>query len=220
MNRLNHCVLGVLLALPAPAASLLHTDKTEKIEFAAGGTIRIEGSHGDLNVEGWDRPEVEITLLKAAQHHDVSTFTIDRKSSTELTITTKFPKRSLRRLNRGKSGLLLEYQIRVPRDSHLIVRHDEGEVILTNLTGDVEARNGTGDIAVMVPADASYTIDAKTRFGGVDSDFGGPSKKRKLVAHELAFAQPAAKHHLNLHVGVGGINIEEMSAPAAYPPAK
>src|SRR5579859_1673199 len=37
---------------------------TERIDFAPGGTIRINGSYGDLNVEGWDRPEVEVAVIK------------------------------------------------------------------------------------------------------------------------------------------------------------
>ena len=37
---------------------------TEHVDFAAGGLIRINGSYGDLNVAGWDRPEIEVTVIK------------------------------------------------------------------------------------------------------------------------------------------------------------
>ena len=38
---------------------------TERMNFAPGGTIRVEHSYGDLRVEGWDRPEVKITVTKS-----------------------------------------------------------------------------------------------------------------------------------------------------------
>src|SRR5450432_3405043 len=37
---------------------------TERVNLAPGGMIRIDGSYGDLNVEGWERPEVEVTVIK------------------------------------------------------------------------------------------------------------------------------------------------------------
>ncbi len=37
---------------------------TERVNFLPGGTIRLESSYGYLTVEGWDEPEVAITVTK------------------------------------------------------------------------------------------------------------------------------------------------------------
>jgi hypothetical protein len=38
---------------------------TERVKFAPGGTIRLDNSYGYLTVEGWDEPEVEVTVTKS-----------------------------------------------------------------------------------------------------------------------------------------------------------
>src|SRR5579872_40693 len=45
---------------PPPQAST-----TEHVDFAPGGLIHINGSYGELNVNGWDRPEIEVTAIKS-----------------------------------------------------------------------------------------------------------------------------------------------------------
>src|SRR5262245_19426888 len=42
---------------------------TERVSFASGGLIRFNDSYGDLTVEGWDRPEVEITVTKSTDRY-------------------------------------------------------------------------------------------------------------------------------------------------------
>jgi hypothetical protein len=232
-------VVGILtagLGLPAttPAATenagkqQVRVSKTEHVDFAPGGTIRINGSHGDLNVEGWDRPDVEVTVIKstgrlysaketedARKRLDLIAVTLDHKSASELTISTRFPSRKLTRLNRGRSNLILEYQIHVPRASHLIVRQDMGAVVVTGVAGDVDGKVGSGDIVVMVPAAGSYAIDAKTRFGGVDSDFGGAANREGLIGRQLGFAPSSPQHKIVLRVGFGNINVQALPAARA-----
>src|SRR5450432_4270312 len=38
---------------------------TEHMNFAPGGTIRLNNSFGYLSVEGWDQAEVEVTVVKS-----------------------------------------------------------------------------------------------------------------------------------------------------------
>ena len=37
----------------------------ERVKFPPGGTIRLNGSYGYLSVDGWDEPNVEITIIKS-----------------------------------------------------------------------------------------------------------------------------------------------------------
>ena len=60
----------MVVALAAPAFGQTGSKKptnftkTERAPFAAGGTIRIDHTYGELSVEGWDRAEVELTVTK------------------------------------------------------------------------------------------------------------------------------------------------------------
>ena len=106
---------------------------TERVDFAPGGMIRINDSYGDLNIEGWDRPEVEVTVIKTlpyghrAKEPDQGASDLDRvwivtehKSPPELTISTALPSRRLpwtppfTRHTTG--GVMVQYEIHVPRD--------------------------------------------------------------------------------------------------------
>src|SRR5579871_2708912 len=93
------CLMGVLLPL-ASAGQPADSPKTERVSFEPGGLIRIDGSDGTLNVEGWDRPEVEVTVAGRDQP------LVERRSRSELAITAS--------KQRGDS---VNYEIRVPRVS-------------------------------------------------------------------------------------------------------
>jgi hypothetical protein len=45
----------------------LEVTSTKRVSFAPGGTIRLNDSFGYLTVEGWDQPEVEITVTKSIE---------------------------------------------------------------------------------------------------------------------------------------------------------
>ncbi len=191
------------------------------MDFAPGGTIRIDNSQGDHNLEGWDKSEVEVTVIRKTRRHydpkeadearkrlELFAVTLDHKTASDLTISTALPHRSLKRLNRGRSNLILEYQIHVPRDCHLIVHHGMGAVVVSSVIGDVEARVGTGDIVLVLPGHDGYSIDARSKFGAVESDFGDAATRHNLLSRQLAFAPASPKHKIFLRAGIGSINVK------------
>jgi hypothetical protein len=205
--------------------------KTERADLAPGGTIRFRGSTGDLNVEGWDRSEVEITMMKstkalyserdielAKERLDQIALTLQRMGPQELTISTAHPGPTWKHLWPATTDSIIEYRLHIPRNTHLVFHHRTGAVLTSGLTGDVDGSVKTGDIVVLVPKDAGYSIDAKSGFGNVESDFGGASRRRRIESHQLAFASSSGNgasstHHLMLRVGIGDITIKEMPAP-------
>src|ERR1035437_1082763 len=40
---------------------------TERVDFPSGGRLRVRNSIGELTVEGWERPDVEITTIKSTK---------------------------------------------------------------------------------------------------------------------------------------------------------
>jgi hypothetical protein len=222
--RLNLAIfffeLGLLgMTLPLSAADQrIEAIKTERVNFSAGGIIRINHSYGTLNVEGWDRPEVEIAVAKSTQKYyepkqrekaapllDRVQISTERVSDTELAISTHQDKK-----------ISVDYEIRVPRESRLDIHHGTGQLLIANVTGDIRATGHRGDILLMLPDTVAYSIDAKTKIGVVTSDFEGELHKRRYLLGER-FARPSASRRLYLRVSFGGITIKSVP-PEAEPP--
>jgi len=203
-----------LFAQQLPAQS--QTTNTETIRFAPGGLIRVEHSYGDLSIDGWDRPEVEVTVIKslpygyklqqpqeATKHLDRIQVVTERTSDTELMISTSY---------KSKDDVMLEYRIHAPQDSKLVIHNGPGSVIVSDVTGNIEATGRRGDLVLMLPEQLTYTIDAKTKLGTIVSDFEGHSRKHHLTGRAFTNATESASRSLRLRMGYGGISIK--AAPA------
>lgn len=185
---------------------------TDRIAFAPGGTIRLTTKSSNLFVEAWDRPEVEITTIKSGKNakclDDVRVIT-DRRSDTELAISTPV-----------KCGAKIEQHVNAPRDSHLVIQHGAGYLMVSRISGDIEATSRSGDIVLMLPDPGPYSIDAKSKFGSVTSDFAGTSHRKKLLGEQFASANSTPSRRIFLRIGFGGITIKEVPlTPAAPVPA-
>jgi hypothetical protein len=195
---------------------------TERVPFSPGGTIRISNSYGYLTVEGWDEPAVEITVIKSTdsfyepsqQQRAKRPFqrvrvVTERRSDKELVISTIIHGRH-RFLPRAKRGVTVEYRIHVPRDSRLVVHHDNGYVWVSDVSGDLDVRSHTGDMIVMLPDLGPYSIDARTRMGSVSSDITGKSLNRIsqfLVGSHYDYASQTPRRRIYLRMGRGSIEV-------------
>ena len=125
------------------------------------GTIRFDGSVGELNVEGWDRPEVEITLTRYTETDNPTRatgelnsihVTAKRDGAGVLAISTSLPARNFfARTFDGRTKGNLNYRIRVPRDSRLVVEHDGGDLVVYDVAGDIDAHAPHGSILLLLP---------------------------------------------------------------------
>ena len=228
-------LLGVIL--PASGAGGIkqpsRTTTTDRVNFAPGGAIRIDGSYGELNVEGWARPEVEVTVIKTlpygykAKQPDQATAHLDgvrivtrHESPPELTITTELPSRRHAWIppftRHAAGGVGVQYEIHVPRNSRLEIDHGVGSVSVSGVAGDIETKVGRGDILLWLPA-GSYSVDAKTRFGIVSSDLEGDAANRYLIGERFTRVTSPPAHRLHLRMGFGGITIKEIPPEAETP---
>jgi hypothetical protein len=207
---------------------------TQRIEFPSGGTLRLKNSIGALTVEAWDRPEVEITTIKSTrleygpQDREKEMHKLDQvhvaaeRHGDELIVTTDFPRyRNIPPIPTfGKIGFNLEYHIKAPMTARIVdERHDVGEVNIDGLTSDIEVTMLQGQIMLHLPENGQYTIDARSDFGNVNSDFPGPEKRRRwLVGHRSVSENSQAAHKLNLKVGFGDIVLLKTRVPKAPEP--
>jgi hypothetical protein len=217
------------LALSAMAPALFAEDtknesvqvnNTQHANLAPGGTLRIEHSYGDLTVEGWDRPEVEIGVVKwmpydsknkngeASRHLERIRVGLESKSPSEVVVSTAIPSRggplmppSLRKTT---GNVTIEYLIYAPRDAKLVIHHGTGFVLVSDVKGDVDATCSRGDIVLMLRDPGPYSIDAKTRLGVVASDF---TRIPQDAPHP---ATGPSLPRIHLRMGFGGITIKSV----------
>ena len=220
--------LGCLLAANDEVPRKIQVAKTEHAELPAGGSVRFKNSTGELTIEGWDQPGVEITTTKSTKlaypaagvEHDKAARMLDEVKvsealqGSELVITTEFPRhrRFLPRPSVGARDFDLEYVVHVPRNAKLIVDQDSGEIHFDDVTGDVHATLLQGQMTLRLAQGSLYGIDAKSRIGEVISDFAGTTKREHLGHAFLQDAQ--APHNLYLRNGFGDILILQAHRPA------
>jgi hypothetical protein len=214
MNRIGMAmrVLGaigfvaccLLLAADEPKQKAEVTN-TQRVDFPAGGTLRIAKSTGTLTVEAWDRPDVEITTVQSENAARVTT----ARHGDELVVTMGFPR------HLPFSSVDLELYIKAPRTARVIASHDAGNVNMDGLESDIRVTLPQGEILLHLPQDGRYNINAKSHFGDVNSDFPGPEKRRWwLLGHRSVNQDSPAAHKLNLRVGYGDIVILKTRVPA------
>jgi len=210
------------------------TTSSERVPFQPGGAIRVDNSYGYMTVEGWDEPEVEVTVNKstdrfydAAREEEVAPcldrirVAVERRSDKEVTISTTLPARHglpysilpSRQIvftmpKKTTLGVTVEYTMHVPHDSRLVIHQDHGYVWVSDVAGDIEVDSHTGDMVVVLPGAGPYAIDARTRLGSVSSDLAGAGRKQLLVGTQfLRAAEPAARK-VYLRMGRGSITIK------------
>jgi predicted membrane protein len=188
--------------------------------FTSGGTLELKDSMGDVEIVGWDQPQVEVTVRKftertyAPQEMEKALAQLERivvrtdqVADDHLVIRTEFPSWNLfTRLLGGKSNVHLSYTIRVPKQTRLIIRHDVGEVRVHDVAANMDVTARIGDIDVNLPDDERYTIDAKAHIGDVSSDWC-PAAQRYSAEGEML--PDAIAHRVTLRVGVGDITVRK-----------
>src|SRR5580658_7196422 len=92
-TRILMLLLGISCLLPAQDRI---TDR-QHADFQTGDTIRLKNSTGELTIEGWDQPGVEIDTAKWATRQDAVRILNEVKVGVsrqggELVITTDFPR--------------------------------------------------------------------------------------------------------------------------------
>jgi len=204
------------IAPPRPLA----TD-TQRLDFPDGAALRITGSFGELSIEGWDQPVLELVTLKSARASEDAgkamlgqiRITTEKETGGAAIVTT-VPKQSfLKRKLKGPLPVDVEYRIRVPRTARLTVDHLEGEVHVTNISGDLHITDGKGQITVSLPEQGMYSIDALTKLGAIDSDFSGRQVPKRLKLGHAFLGEGSAGQKLYLRNGYGDITILKASIP-------
>ena len=192
----------------------VEVSSTQRIEFIPRGVIRIQQSFGEVIVDGWDKNEVEVTVIKAIKatpdtpedqekaRHKLETVkvTASKQSADTILIASSLPFRK---------NFDLVYRIRVPRESDLFIKHSIGEVTVDGVLGELEITSHIGEINVNLQDGREYNIDARVKIGEVQSAFSGKSKRSYLVSEKFSRDDRKESLRVYLRVGIGEITINK-----------
>jgi hypothetical protein len=195
---------------------------TERLEFPAHGVLHVKNSFGELDIQGWDEPRVEVTTVKSGPERKTEQVkvTLERHGD-DVTVATSHPHRLWPPAPplSGAHDIDLWYHIKVPRNASVTVEHGVGDVYVANLTGDIRAAVRSGEIGLRLPPQEQYTIDAKTDLGAIYSDYPGKERGRVWpLARRFVETTTSDAHKLTLRIGYGDIVIYKM-IPSAAPAA-
>jgi hypothetical protein len=223
-------VIAIVLAVPLLADDFskerLSTTHTERFNVPAATTIRLENSFGEVDIDGWDRLEVELTVVRTIEHlYDA----IDRaegqrslesaqirakQDGNDIVISTAYvPWNGKHLLSRREIGI--SYRIKAPRASKLIIDHNRGGVNVSNISGDMHATVINGQITLALPVGGQYAIDSQCKIGDVYSDFDGHYQRKHLLGKKFGRQSSVPATNLYLRVRFGDIMILKLQGPPA-----
>jgi hypothetical protein len=217
----------LLLAADQPKEKV-RVNKTERMDFPSGGTLRLTNSIGVLTVEAWDRPDVEITTIKStkdeydASEGEKATHELDKvqiaaeRRGEELVITTTFPRYGVFPVSYplvGDANLDVEYRIKAPSTARLIVNQKVGEVNVDGLVGDMNVTVLQGQMFLHLPETGPYDIHAKSDCGNVNSDFPGQKKRKWWLTQRAVSEDSPTAPKLNLKIVFGDVMILKTRVP-------
>jgi phosphoribosylformylglycinamidine (FGAM) synthase PurS component len=184
-------VLILIVSVFAQTKTLVKrtTYKTETVEFGQGGTISIVGAPvGSISVEGWQKPEVEITAdievqgeteADLSQLAAVNTFVVSEATMGRVSIISvgthdkEYMKRNAKKLSKKLLAMpfRIDYKIKVPVFSDLEINGNRGDFNLANVEGAMkinfmETNAGlklSGGMVVATFGKGDVTIEMLTR---------------------------------------------------------
>lgn len=162
-----------ILALPSIAGITKEFNQTYPLQ--AGGTFDLQNVNGTVDVQGWDRDEVEVRAVKTAQQKesDLSRVTIEVETKPSgVSVATRYPQ------DEGVE-VAVEYTIHVPHGARLEHLGTVNGTLRVSGVNDVEdLRTVNGNIEVY---EGGGSIHAHTTNGSVHleivrlADAGGTS---------------------------------------------
>ncbi len=183
-----------------------HTDT-----FENASSIHLDSFRGDVNIEGWEKSGVEVTVVKAtgkvfdAKNHAAADQLLERThvkaelKDGQLAIATDLPKCD-------RNALMIDYVIHAPRGTKIEVAHGDGGVFVTGIAADMNVKLHRGEITLSLPPEDSYAFNTHIAIGDVYTEFDGSNHRRRMgFTHDFTSpgANGSAAHQVKLAIDVG-----------------
>lgn len=207
----------IFLLIGGAAFAAEPVTETHTYDLAANGTIDLKNAAGDLSIEAWAEPRVELTVIKNAPDPKLleQIKVTAEGGDNALTIVSSYPKyRRVERPFRWTLNFDLAYRIKAPKTAKLVIDEYSGQVNVSGMSGDIRANDRNGDIFLLMP-EGTYAVRAKTRIGEIVSDFPGRQKRGPLLFGYDFVGSSETGSRLDLSSRTGTITVLKMRKPAS-----
>lgn len=178
------------------------------------GTLYIDTRIGNIRVEGWEEPGVDIEAEKvvnagseAKARRLFEQIRIELKENgEELFLRTLYPPRRPWRLFRGATKLSANFRIRMPYQANLTLRCIDGDVTIRGVGGQQDVRVSYGDVEVTVPSvERLRLLSARSFLGYAQSDLHGENEAG--FGRGVSFWNPQGEQEIRVRVRMGGVYV-------------
>jgi hypothetical protein len=176
------------------------------------GLLTIETRTGDIHIEGWDEPRLEIEAEKVVRAKSEEAakplyerFTVVLEGQDKrVLLRTLYPPRRLWRPFRGESHLTVNYRIKMPFDANLALKCVDGDVTIRGVQGKQQILVNYGDVEIDIPSvERLRSLRAHTWLGYVQSDLHGEDKAG--FGPRISYWNPTGEQDIYVRVRMGGV---------------
>lgn len=134
-----------------------------RLPLKIGGRLTLDNSRGDVVIQSWDRPMVEIVAEPSGESEEAMAqvpVTIQAVED-QIDVTSRFPAYA------PNLRVRVDYRLRVPGEIDLkMIRTGKGRIEVSGVSGRAVLKVENGGIRV---TDFRGTLDATTALGGIDA---------------------------------------------------
>ena len=208
------CVLGGFVSADLRADEFSQTSHYAVRMFSVG-TLILDTRTGDIVIEGWDEPRLEVEAEKVvrAQSEAKAKPLYDRVAielkgqDKAVRLRTLYPSRKLWRPFRGESKLSVNLRIKMPAEANVKLHCVDGDVRIMGITGHEELLVNYGDVEIDVP-DVYYlrSLNAHAWLGYVQTDLHSTGDQDSSGLHpRLSFWNSQGSQNITVKVRMGGV---------------
>lgn len=208
------CLLALLFVPVSVRADEFSQDLHYSVRMFSFGTLTIEARTGDLQVEGWDEPRLEIAAEKVVEAKDKQRAqpqyerlqVILEGQDKQVLLRTLYPPRRPWRPFRDESKLSVNFRIHMPFDANLVLKCVDGDVRTTGLVGKQDIHVNYGDVEINVPSIYRLrSLDARAILGYVQSDLHGEDSAG--FGRKIVFWNSDGNQDIQVRVRMGGVYV-------------
>ncbi len=216
MARKTSCTLAFLCLLGGWSGAARADEFSQVNHYAVRmfsyGLLSIDSRTGDIHIEGWDNPRLEIEVEKvvrakskeAAKPLYAEIQVVLQGQDKNVQLRSLYPPRKVWRPFRGEARLSVNYRIKMPFDANLAVKCVDGDVWIRGLVGKQQILVNYGDVEIDIPSlDRLRSLRAHAWLGYVQSDLHG--EDRGGFGPGIYFWNPSGEQDINVKVRMGGV---------------
>jgi hypothetical protein len=206
--------MALLCAHTAARADEFRKSFHYSLRMFSYGTLAIDTRMGDIHVEGWDEPRLEIEAEKvveakdekrAQQLYDLLQIVVSGQDK-QVLLRTIYPERKLWRPFRDESKLSVDLRIHMPFDANVRMKCVDSDVLVSGLIGQQQINVNYGDVEIDVPSVYLLrSLDARTLLGYVQSDLHGEDSAG--WGRRISFWNSQGNQDIRVRVRMGGVYV-------------